>query len=62
MPVAGVLVLDWNHLSARRVDAPGRPTRKGGLVGDDETAVACLEFLEQSAQARRRHVAPARTH
>lgn len=35
---------------------------KGGLVGDDETAVACLDFLEQSAQARRRHVPPARTH
>ncbi len=34
---------------------------KGGLVGDDETAVACLAFLEQSAQARRRHVPPART-
>jgi uncharacterized protein YgbK (DUF1537 family) len=34
---------------------------KGGLVGDDETAVACLAFLEQSAQARRRHVQPART-
>ena len=34
---------------------------KGGLVGDDETAVACLAFLERSAQARRRHVQPART-
>lgn len=34
---------------------------KGGLVGDDETAVACLAFLETSAQARRRHVPPART-
>ncbi|GAA1477187.1 four-carbon acid sugar kinase family protein [Nocardioides aestuarii] len=34
---------------------------KGGLVGDDDTAVACLAFLEQSAQARRRHVPPART-
>lgn len=34
---------------------------KGGLVGDDETATACLAFLEQSAQARRRHVQPART-
>lgn len=34
---------------------------KGGLVGDDDTAVACLAFLEQSAQARRRHVQPART-
>jgi uncharacterized protein YgbK (DUF1537 family) len=34
---------------------------KGGLVGDDETALACLAFLEQSAQARRRHVPPART-
>ncbi len=31
---------------------------KGGLVGDDETAVACLAFLEQAAQARRRHVSP----
>ena len=34
---------------------------KGGLVGDDETAVACLSFLERAAQARRRHVQPART-
>ena len=34
---------------------------KGGLVGDDDTALACLAFLEQSAQARRRHVQPART-
>ena len=34
---------------------------KGGLVGDDDTAVACLAFLEQSARARRRHVPPART-
>ena len=34
---------------------------KGGLVGGDDTAVACVSFLEQSAQARRRHVQPART-
>lgn len=34
---------------------------KGGLVGDDDTAVACMAFLEQSAQARRRHVQPAQT-
>ncbi len=34
---------------------------KGGLVGDDETTVACLAFLEQAAEAGRRHVQPART-
>ena len=34
---------------------------KGGLVGDEDTAVACVAFLEQSARARRRHVPPART-
>jgi uncharacterized protein YgbK (DUF1537 family) len=34
---------------------------KGGLVGDDDTAVACVAFLEQSARARRRHVPPARS-
>lgn len=37
MPVAGVPVLDWNHLSARRVDAPasppGRPTRHARSTG-----------------------------
>lgn len=32
---------------------------KGGLVGDDETTVACVAFLEQAAQSRRRHVQPA---
>jgi uncharacterized protein YgbK (DUF1537 family) len=34
---------------------------KGGLIGDDETTVACLDFLEQAAEAGRRHVQPART-
>jgi uncharacterized protein YgbK (DUF1537 family) len=34
---------------------------KGGLVGDDETVVTCLTFLEQAARARRRHVQPARS-
>ena len=34
---------------------------KGGLIGDADTAVACVAFLEQSARARRRHVPPART-
>ncbi|QBR93096.1 four-carbon acid sugar kinase family protein [Nocardioides euryhalodurans] len=34
---------------------------KGGLVGDDDTTVACLAFLEQAAEAGRRHVQPART-
>lgn len=34
---------------------------KGGLVGDDDTTVACLSFLEQAAESRRRHVPPART-
>lgn len=34
---------------------------KGGLVGDDDTVVACLQFLEQAARARRRHVQPAGT-
>jgi uncharacterized protein YgbK (DUF1537 family) len=34
---------------------------KGGLVGDDETTVACLAFLEQAAEAGRRHVQPARS-
>ena len=34
---------------------------KGGLVGDDETTVSCLAFLEQAAEAGRRHVQPART-
>ncbi len=42
MPVAGVLALGWNHLSARRVDAPASPlddpldtpaAQAGGLVG-----------------------------
>ncbi len=34
---------------------------KGGLIGDDETAVACLAFLERAAEAARRHVQPARS-
>ena len=34
---------------------------KGGLVGGDDTTVACLAFLEQAAEAGRRHVQPART-
>lgn len=34
---------------------------KGGLVGDDDTTVACVQFLEQAARSRRRHVQPART-
>ncbi|QYJ03183.1 hypothetical protein KUV85_12660 [Nocardioides panacisoli] len=33
---------------------------KGGLVGDDDTAVACLAFLERTAAAIRRNVQPAR--
>lgn len=34
---------------------------KGGLVGDAETAVRCVEFLEGAAAAARRHVTPARS-
>ncbi len=34
---------------------------KGGLVGDGNTTVQCLEFLETAVAAARRHVAPARS-
>ncbi|MDQ4051908.1 MAG: four-carbon acid sugar kinase family protein [Actinomycetota bacterium] len=34
---------------------------KGGLVGDGDTTIRCLEFLETAAAAARRHVAPARS-
>lgn len=34
---------------------------KGGLVGDDDTTVACLAFLEHAAETARRHVQPARS-
>ena len=34
---------------------------KGGMVGDEETVVACLDFLATQAETDRRHVQPARS-
>lgn len=64
MALAGVLVLDWDHLSARRVDAPASPlddpldTPAAQVISDRdcrENGVSGLTALGVSGAGRSHH-------
>lgn len=51
MPVAGVLALDWNHLSARRVDAPASPLNDPLDTPAAQAMGACPAFPDTNFEA-----------